>query len=223
MRSYSGKGRASLVARMVATYGNICHLCGQPIDLTLTWPDPGSLSADHLVPQSRGGSHTLGNLRPSHLHCNTSRQDTPLRHGTNVDNSSWFTPQTNSTSTARRVVLICGAPGSGKTTLAHKLASSENLTIFDIDDDTYAGDEQAFRKDLAKLATKQDARAVVIRSGATINARLKAQDLVKATQTIVLRTPAETCRMRVIARNRPRPPLHQQLAAVDAWYERYEA
>lgn len=50
----------------------ICHLCGEPIDRTLKWPDPLSGSADHLEPVSRGG-HNHGPLQPAHLGCNSRR------------------------------------------------------------------------------------------------------------------------------------------------------
>lgn len=50
----------------------VCHLCGEPIDRTLTWPHPQSASADHLDPVSRGGDNQ-GELAPAHLGCNSRR------------------------------------------------------------------------------------------------------------------------------------------------------
>lgn len=49
-----------------------CSLCGKPIDYTLKWPDPGSFTADHVVPLSlleKGdpARQSLANLAPAHL------------------------------------------------------------------------------------------------------------------------------------------------------------
>lgn len=64
---------ADLRPAVVAAYGARCVHCGGRIDLGRAWPDPLSLSLDHVVPRSRGGGDDLANLRPSHLHCNCSR------------------------------------------------------------------------------------------------------------------------------------------------------
>ncbi len=53
----------------------ICHLCGNPVDPTLEWPDPMSPSLDHIVPLANGGSHTEDNVACSHLRCNLSKQN----------------------------------------------------------------------------------------------------------------------------------------------------
>jgi shikimate kinase len=119
---------------------------------------------------------------------------------------------------ARRVVLVCGPPGGGKTTLAHTLG----LPVYDVDDPEWIGDEAGFRRHIAHLAADQSARAVVIRAGATLTARARAEQLIGATETIVLATPAETCIARVIDRGRTFPPMHQQIAAVHTWHDRYE-
>lgn len=55
-----------------STRNHLCHLCGDPIDLSLPYPHPGSWSADHLIPVSLGGSND-GELRSAHLFCNQSR------------------------------------------------------------------------------------------------------------------------------------------------------
>lgn len=58
-------------------YGNRCHICTLPINLALAYPHPLSLSLDHLLPRSRGGSDDVSNLRPVHLRCNLSRGARP--------------------------------------------------------------------------------------------------------------------------------------------------
>ncbi|WP_420811833.1 HNH endonuclease [Kutzneria albida] len=53
----------------------MCGLCNEHIDYTLSWPNPGSPSLDHIVPLSRGGSHTYENVQAAHLGCNVRAQD----------------------------------------------------------------------------------------------------------------------------------------------------
>ncbi len=56
-----------------------CAICGQPIDYSLVYPDPGSFSVDHRV--ARGHRLDLaedpGNLTSSHLQCNQAKGDRP--------------------------------------------------------------------------------------------------------------------------------------------------
>ena len=63
---------------------DVCWLCGQWIDVTLTWPDPWSKSGDHVTPLSRGG-HIRGEVAPAHLRCNQrrGRKMPPVKHGRN--------------------------------------------------------------------------------------------------------------------------------------------
>lgn len=85
---YRGRRRARLAATTDGTveaedvfslYGWGCHLCGDPIDPALKHPDPMSASVDHLIPLSRGGSHSVQNVRPAHLTCNL-RKGVRLTH-----------------------------------------------------------------------------------------------------------------------------------------------
>lgn len=46
-----------------------CYICEQNIDYTIK-KGPASLSFDHVIPLSRGGSHTSENISPVHLVCN---------------------------------------------------------------------------------------------------------------------------------------------------------
>ncbi|WP_082936068.1 HNH endonuclease [Corynebacterium sp. EPI-003-04-2554_SCH2473622] len=67
-RGWGGRRSVELRALTLATYGDICHLCG--------WP--GANTADHLIPRSLGGDDTLANLRPAHSRCNFSRGNMPV-------------------------------------------------------------------------------------------------------------------------------------------------
>jgi 5-methylcytosine-specific restriction endonuclease McrA len=51
-------------------YGMVCHLCGLGIDMSLRFPNPFSKSFDHVIPLSKGGAHTLNNIKLAHLRCN---------------------------------------------------------------------------------------------------------------------------------------------------------
>ena len=73
MSRWTGKESKEWRHLIVGTYGNRCHLCGKPIDLTLMYPKAQRFSIDHLVPRSRGGTNALSNLRPAHLGCNSKR------------------------------------------------------------------------------------------------------------------------------------------------------
>lgn len=52
-----------------------CGICGSAVDRSLTFPAPGSASLDHVVPISRGGTHTRDNVQCSHLSCNVRKGD----------------------------------------------------------------------------------------------------------------------------------------------------
>lgn len=64
---WSWEGQASkrraLVRLVLRVKGTTCHLCG--LD--------GAGTADHVVPRSKGGLHTLANLEPAHMLCNRLR------------------------------------------------------------------------------------------------------------------------------------------------------
>lgn len=118
----------------------------------------------------------------------------------------------------RRVVLVCGPPGAGKTTYARSLG----LDVYDLDDPQWDNDEAMFTQRIARLAADPDAQAVVIRSGATRSARSAARELIDATEVRIIATPSAEAIRRVKQRRRPHPPMRQQIAAVDDWYRRFE-
>lgn len=52
-----------------------CGLCGELIDKGAKYPDPLSVSLDHVVPISHGGPHTPANLQAAHWICNVSKSN----------------------------------------------------------------------------------------------------------------------------------------------------
>lgn len=51
-----------------------CHVCGLPVDKTLSGRHPLGPTVDHLVPVAAGGTHDRANLRLAHARCNNQRQ-----------------------------------------------------------------------------------------------------------------------------------------------------
>lgn len=51
----------------------VCGLCSGDIDKNLKWPDPACGTLDHVIPLSRGGSHTYENVQLAHASCNSSK------------------------------------------------------------------------------------------------------------------------------------------------------
>lgn len=116
----------------------------------------------------------------------------------------------------RRVVVIFGPPGAGKTTLAHTLG----LKVYDRDDPDWDDDEARFRSALRRLAANPNAQAVVIRTGATRGARLQAVQMCGATETQILATPVDVCVERI--RHRRRGDVRAQVSGAGKWWDRYE-
>jgi 5-methylcytosine-specific restriction endonuclease McrA len=61
----NGKVDYSLIIKQ---FGYICHICNGTID-------HNDLHMDHVIPLSRGGAHSQGNLMPSHSICNLRKHD----------------------------------------------------------------------------------------------------------------------------------------------------
>ena len=59
---------------LIERYGAVCHLCDDPIDLALRYPDSWSFSTDHVQPAIDGVViDSWENCKPAHLRCNLSR------------------------------------------------------------------------------------------------------------------------------------------------------
>lgn len=53
----------------------ICGICGEEVDVNLYYPNPLSPTLDHIIPLSKGGSHTKENVTIAHLKCNVSKNN----------------------------------------------------------------------------------------------------------------------------------------------------
>lgn len=96
------------------------------------------------------------------------------------------------------VVVLFGPPGAGKTTAARE----SDLEVFDRDDEPwFTLGEGPFRRAVAQLA-RRDARAVVIRAGASSSARERTLRSAMATHGFLVLEPAAVCHERVRARGR---------------------
>lgn len=65
------------LAMVIAAHGPNCNVCDQVVDLLTDEPGLGP-SLDHVIPRSRGGRHTLDNLRVCHHRCNSFKRDRAL-------------------------------------------------------------------------------------------------------------------------------------------------
>ena len=66
--------RRNKVRRRVLAEEDTCWLCGQPVDKTLHYLEPGAPEVDEVVPVSLGGSpFDRNNCRLAHRLCNARR------------------------------------------------------------------------------------------------------------------------------------------------------
>lgn len=61
--------------------GWVCQHCKKRVNKNLKHPNPMSASLDHIIPLSKGGTHTYNNVQLAHLSCNLSKRDNILPQG----------------------------------------------------------------------------------------------------------------------------------------------
>lgn len=52
-----------------------CHICGGKIERDCEYPNTLYGTVDHVVPLSKGGTHTLDNVKAAHHVCNSTKRD----------------------------------------------------------------------------------------------------------------------------------------------------
>lgn len=67
-RARLSEATVELVSRssVIARDGKVCYLCLRPVD-------DANIHLDHVIPLSRGGAHTMGNLRVACAPCNLAK------------------------------------------------------------------------------------------------------------------------------------------------------
>lgn len=55
--------------------GYICYLCGVDTGKVTNPFDPSSATVDHVIPLSRGGEHSMANVKCACLSCNSAKRD----------------------------------------------------------------------------------------------------------------------------------------------------
>lgn len=71
--------RRAVRAALVARDGNLCHLCGGPVNLELPPEHELGPTIDHVRPRALGGGDGLDNLKLAHKRCNQDRDVKPVR------------------------------------------------------------------------------------------------------------------------------------------------
>jgi 5-methylcytosine-specific restriction endonuclease McrA len=81
-RLYSAKRRAIMfkgddIDRWVVfeNAGWMCCICKGPVEEALRHPHPMAATLEHLIPLSKGGTHTWDNVGLAHAKCNFDKSD----------------------------------------------------------------------------------------------------------------------------------------------------
>lgn len=82
IRYYSPKRRAAYARgddidalALFEAHGWVCCICNKPINRRLRCPNWYAATIEHIIPISKGGTHTWDNTAPAHLICNLRKDD----------------------------------------------------------------------------------------------------------------------------------------------------
>lgn len=70
-----------MIRSLLARDGSLCSICCYPMKLHARTDDPDTVTIDHRVPKSRGGTNYIDNLQLAHKRCNADRGDAPWPGG----------------------------------------------------------------------------------------------------------------------------------------------
>ena len=113
----------------------------------------------------------------------------------------------------RRVVLIVGPPGAGKTTLATTMAEAEDLQHIERED--YEDDDQ-YKREAHRLAHEPDAQLITIRCCITMEEQAEWVGRIDPTETIIVDTPEREAIHR--CKMRGRANWRSEVVAVRRWW-----
>jgi 5-methylcytosine-specific restriction endonuclease McrA/predicted kinase len=180
------------------------------------------LAADHIIPRKRGGKDAYSNLQTL---CQFHHSRKTLLEGSHSD--YWGKPT---------ITVVCGSPGSGKTTYVKKHMAHDDIVI-DLDYiaraikwDNHQGLSKAVLKltldmrdaAITHLSTCRGIKAAwVIEGGATSIRRSKLRDMLKA-KVIVLMPSPSVCKQRIRA-DKTRDKNIDWPSLVDDWHRKYDA
>lgn len=74
-RSFIKYKTKTFKANLYFLANGLCGICHTPIDTSIKYPDHMSLSVDHIIPLSKGGTHVNGNLQVAHWICNVQKSN----------------------------------------------------------------------------------------------------------------------------------------------------
>lgn len=63
------------IERLLKRDGHVCYLCGEQVITNIDTNDDYYPSIEHIIPVSKGGTHTWGNVKLAHRYCNTIKGD----------------------------------------------------------------------------------------------------------------------------------------------------
>lgn len=118
--------------------------------------------------------------------------------------------------------LVTGPPGAGKTTYTKEHAKDGD-TVLDLDvlREQYGEAAKDVRKTLEEHVQSLPGDVWVIRTLADAQARTEATERLNASEVIVLETPADVCKQRLLERESDEAKRAELSSAVDNWWNQY--
>ena len=207
-------------ARMVILSRNpVCVACNNAV----------ATDVDHIVPLRDGGARLDGaNLQPLCRECHSRKTANEAMHGAGVP--EWLRPS------ACNLTIVCGAPGSGKSTWVARHAS-DGETIIDLDVirsdisglPMYHGDAGWLRASLAErnrrlaclASAPPDQKAWFIVSAPRAEDRQRWREILCPRRVVVIETQLDECLLRIRRDPRRSGMTADHMGAAVRWWRKY--